>query len=229
MNRNLMKGIVLAALMLSACMAATALKPTQKLSVSLPPMMLEAVVPNQFGDWTMRPSASGAVVANPQAETLLNQLYAQILNRTYVNSKGQAIMLSIAYGEDQRDSMQAHHPEICYPAQGFQLISTNKSQITTPYGEVPVRRLETKLNEQRYEPVTYWITVGNQATLGGINKKLIEMKYGLHHQIPDGMLFRISSIDHDSSNAFLLQEQFAQELIAYLTPDQRARLAGLNI
>jgi EpsI family protein len=227
MNRHLMKGIVLAVLMLSAGMTANALKPTQKLSVSLPPMTLEAVVPGQFGDWTMLPSANGAVVANPQAETLLNQLYAQILNRTYVNSKGQAIMLSIAYGEDQRDSMQAHHPEICYPAQGFQLISNSKSQITTPFGEVPVRHLETKLNEQRYEPITYWLTVGNQATLGGINKKLIEMKYALHNQIPDGLLFRISSIDRDTANAFMLQEKFARELITHLPAEQRARLAGL--
>jgi EpsI family protein len=226
MNNNLMKGVVLALLMLAAVIAANALKPTQKLSISLPAIALETTIPNQFGDWTALPSATGAVV-NPQAQTLLNQLYAQILSRTYVNSKGQTIMLSIAYGEDQRDNMQAHHPEICYPAQGFQLISNNKSHITTPFGDVPVRRLETKLNENRYEPVTYWLTVGNQSTLGGINKKLIEMKYGLHDQIPDGLLFRISSIDRDTTSALILQEQFARELITRLPAEQRSRLTGL--
>jgi EpsI family protein len=228
MSKNLIKGIVLAVSMLSAGMTANALKPTQKLSASLPPLTLETIIPSQFGEWKMLPSSTGAVVANPQAETLLNQLYAQILNRTYVNSKGQAIMLSIAYGEDQRDSMQAHHPEICYPAQGFQLISNSTAKITTQFGDMPVRRLETSLNEQRHEPVTYWITVGDQATLGGISKKLIEIKYALHNHIPDGLLFRISSIDRDTSNAFMIQEQFARELLTHLTPDQRLRLAGLH-
>jgi EpsI family protein len=137
-------------------------------------------------------------------------------------------MLSIAYGEDQRDGMQAHHPEICYPAQGFQVNSIQTSQITTPYGTVPVKRLETQLNEQRIEPVTYWLTVGDEATLGGVNKKLIEMRYGLHGRIPDGLLFRISSIDHDAAGAFLLQEKFARELLTAVTPELRSRLAGLH-
>ena len=34
--------------------------------------------------------------------------------------RGRQIMLSIAYGEDQRDGMKLHYPEVCYPAQGFQ-------------------------------------------------------------------------------------------------------------
>ena len=59
-------------------------------------------------------------------------------------------MLSIAYGEDQRDSMQLHYPR-CYPAQGFDSIN-RKDLLTTQFGVLPIRRLETVLGAQRYEP-----------------------------------------------------------------------------
>jgi EpsI family protein len=39
----------------------------------------------------------------------------------YVNASGYRIMLSLAYGSDQRGALQAHKPEVRYPAQGFTL------------------------------------------------------------------------------------------------------------
>lgn len=47
-------------------------------------------------------------VVNPQTQELLDKLYSQILTRTYVNAKGYRIMLSLAYGSDQRGALQAH-------------------------------------------------------------------------------------------------------------------------
>jgi hypothetical protein len=54
------------------------------------------------------------------------------------------------------------------------------------------------------------------------------MRYGLHGVIPDGMLFRISSIDGDEQRAYQLHQAFAADLVAALTPEARARLAGLH-
>jgi EpsI family protein len=222
-----LKGIVLASAMLMASVTANTLKPTHKIADERPRIKLADMVPEQFGDWHLLPQG-GALVTNPQAETLINKLYSQLLNRTYVNSDGKTIMLSISYGEDQRDGMQLHYPEVCYPAQGFEVKTNRTGTITTAYGNIPVRRLETQLNSQRNEPVTYWSTVGNQVTLGGISKKILEMKYGMHGKIPDGLLFRMSSIDQNSSAAFALQENFARELLPRLTEDSRSRLAGLT-
>lgn len=227
MNRLTLKGIILASAMLMAGVTASTLKPTHKIADERPKIKLVDMVPERFGDWRLLPQ-SGALVTNPQAETLINKLYSQLLNRTYVNSAGQAIMLSISYGEDQRDGMQLHYPEVCYPAQGFEVKANRTGTIDTVYGHIPVRRLETQLNGQRHEPVTYWSTVGNQVTLGGINKKILEIKYGIRGKIPDGLLFRMSSIDQDSSAAFALQEKFARELLPLLTEDARSRLAGLT-
>ncbi|MDP3135236.1 MAG: EpsI family protein, partial [Burkholderiaceae bacterium] len=185
-----------------------------------------AAIPQRFGDWQIDARSGGGVV-NPQQTELLNQLYSQIVTRTYVNSEGYRIMLSIAYGEDQRDGNQLHYPEVCYPAQGFQVVTNRKAILNTPLGDIPIKRLETHLSQQRYEPITYWTTVGNQALTGGTSKKLAEMKYGLRGEIPDGLLFRISSIDRESAAAFAKQEQFVEQMLPALTPDVRARLAGL--
>ncbi|MCP2821205.1 EpsI family protein, partial [Salmonella enterica subsp. enterica serovar Typhimurium] len=80
---------------------------------------------------------------------------------------------------------------------GFQVTSNRKGTLDTGLGLIPVRRLETHLSQNRFEPITYWTTIGSQALIGGATKKLAEMRYGLKGEIPDGLLFRISSIDRN--------------------------------
>jgi hypothetical protein len=53
------------------------------------------------------------------------------------------------------------------------------------------------------------------------------MRLALTGQVPDGLLFRISSIDADPNHAFVVQDQFVNELLRATTPNDRARLAGL--
>jgi EpsI family protein len=134
-------------------------------------------------------------------------------------------MLSMAYGDDQRDGMQMHYPEVCYPAQGFVLHDRQNGVLTTTSGPISVTRILTSLG-QRNEPVTYWTTVGDQVFQGSIQKKLAEMRYGLDGKIPDGMLIRISSIDANTSNAYERQREFASQMLLALTPEYRQRLSG---
>jgi EpsI family protein len=216
----------IAALMTSAAAIATVMTPTKRIVDLLPKLDIEASIPEQFGGWQLDRRAGGGVV-NPQQTELLNKLYSQIVSRTYVNAEGYRIMLSIAYGEDQRDGNQLHYPEVCYPSQGFQLTSNRKGVLNTPLGDIPVKRLETNLTGQRFEPITYWTTVGNQAITGGTAKKLAEMRYGLRGEIPDGLLFRVSSIDRNSAEAFAIQEQFIEALLPSLDAEVRSRVAGL--
>ena len=78
-------------------------------------------------------------------------------------------MLAIAYGDDQRDSMQMHYPEICYPAQGFSLQAKQQGTLQPQMESIPVTRILTNLG-RRNEPVTYWTTVGDKVFQGGIRK-----------------------------------------------------------
>jgi EpsI family protein len=226
MKKSLLSALAAAVLMTSAAAIATVMTPTRRIVDTLPKLDIEAAIPQRFGDWQIDARSGGGVV-NPQQTELLNQLYSQIVTRTYVNSEGYRIMLSIAYGEDQRDGNQLHYPEVCYPAQGFQVVTNRKAILNTPLGDIPIKRLETHLSRQRYEPITYWTTVGSHALTGGTQKKLAEMKYGLRGEIPDGLLFRVSSIDRNTATAFDLQDRFVLDLVSELSPEVRGRIVGL--
>src|SRR6187455_2857340 len=121
--------LLIATLMVAASIGGVVAKPGVKVSDEAP-ISLEKMIPQQFGDWREEPQRYVQVV-NPQTQELLDKLYSQILTRTYVNSSGYRVMLSLAYGTDQRGSLQAHKPEVCYPAQGFQLHSNAEDELAT--------------------------------------------------------------------------------------------------
>ena len=216
----------IAILMFAASIGAIVARPGVKLANELPAITLESAIPRQFGDWREAPLGFVQVV-NPQTQELLDKLYSQVLTRTYVNANGYRIMLSIAYGSDQRGAMQAHKPEVCYPAQGFVLEKNDAGLLATAFGDIPVRRLFTTLGP-RQEPVTYWFTVGDTAIQGKLQRRLADLRYGLTGRIPDGMLFRVSSIDPDSAQAYRFQDLFVDQLLGAVSLDERKRLSGLG-
>ena len=227
MTKSLMIGLILGALMVLASGLTKVLTPTVHLSKSRPALELGTAIPVQFGEWKEERNLA-SVVVNPQMEATIKKIYTQTLSRTYINHNGERIMLSIAYGNDQRDGVALHYPEVCYPAQGFQVISSRQGVLVTAQGAIPVQRLETNFANKRFEPVTYWTTVGDETVTGGISKKIAEMRYGLKGEIPDGLIFRISSINTDTQAAFALQESFAKVLLNELQPDMRLRFAGIG-
>ena len=134
-------------------------------------------------------------------------------------------MLSIAYGGDQSDAMQLHKPEVCYPAQGFQIIKQEKGGLDIKDDVIPVKRL-LAVQGNRIEPITYWTTVGDEVAVDGWKWKLAQMKYALSGTIPDGLIFRVSSIQPDESAAFELQTRFVVDLLNALDAPGRIRLVG---
>lgn len=212
--------------MLAASVGAILARPSARLAEGGPPVVLEQMVPRAFGDWredTLQP----VQVVNPQTQQLLDKLYSQVLTRVYVNGSGYRMMLSLAYGSDQRGGLQAHKPEVCYPAQGFEVRSNEAALIRTGFGDIAGRRLLTAM-QAREEPLTYWFTVGDRAVQGKLQKRLAELSFGLTGRIPDGMLFRVSSIDRDAARAYRLQEQFINQLLESVAVPERRRLSGLG-
>jgi EpsI family protein len=218
--------LVLAALMCGAAVAGIAARPTARAADRGNAIVLETAVPREFGEWTELPDQKAQVV-NPQTQELLDKLYSQTLTRTYVNKQGYRIMLSMAYGDDQRGGLQAHRPEVCYPAQGFKLGKVEDGTLPTSFGPIDVRRIMTELGP-RSEPVTYWLTVGDQIIRNTFDKRIAEIRLGLTGQIPDGLLFRVSSIDNDTTRAFAMQQKFAADMLAAVPIETRRQLSGLS-
>jgi EpsI family protein len=220
-----LRNFVLLALMLAASGLALALRPTQKIADQGPAINLETMIPRTFGDWREEQQYSAQIV-DPQQQEMIDKIYTQTLSRTYVNNSGYRIMLAIAYGDDQRDSLQTHYPEVCYPAQGFELLSRQSGNIASPNGSIPIMQLMTSLEKRRVEPVTYWVMIGDVPITGGWKKKLAEMRYGLKGLIPDGLLFRVSSIDQDNQHAFEMHQSFVTDILSALPPPERKRISG---
>jgi len=216
---------ILAVSMCAVSVGGIAARPSTKASDKGNSISLETLVPKGFGEWTELPEQNAQVV-NPQTKELLDKLYSQLLTRSYVNKQGYRIMLSMAYGDDQRGGLQAHRPEVCYPAQGFKLGKVEDSALATAFGNIEVRRLSTSLGA-RNEPVTYWLTVGDQVIKSKFDKRIAEIRLGLTGQIPDGLLFRVSSIDNDSTRAFTMQQKFVADMMASVPPTARKQLSGL--
>ncbi len=190
-----------------------------------PAIVLESAIPLQFGDWKSVSNGTG-IVANPELQDLVNRLYSQVLARTYVNSAGYHVMLSIAYGEDQRGGLQAHQPEVCYPAQGFQVLSNEVADIHTPLGVITGRRLVTR-QDKRHEPVTYWFSVNAKPLTGWLERRLEVARLVLTGQVPEGVLFRVSSLDPDSQRALRIQESFVADMLPQVSDTARKRVSGL--
>lgn len=220
------KNIVLLVLMLAAALTAWATRPHILLADQRAKINLEQLIPKQFGDWSELPQ-SNAQIINPQQTAILAKLYSQTLSRSYINSEGDVVMLSIAYGVNQSDGIALHYPEVCYPAQGFQLVSSQNVTLSTTFGALNAKQLMTSLGN-RYEPVTYWTTLGDKVVRGGTQTKLTQLEYGFKGQIPDGLLFRLSSISRDAAQGYELQSQYARDLLTALPAEARLRLTGLG-
>ena len=215
-------------LMILASILGMSLRPTHKIIDDSEKVKLETLIPKQFNDWQL--VEMGAQLVNPETEAAVNAIYAQTLSRTYINAKGQRIMLSIAYGEDQSDSVGAHLPEGCYGGQGFDVANITRGMLVTDHGSIPVSRLLASKNG-RIEPITYWLTTGEKVAYSGWATKKLKLQYAMQGVIPDGLLMRVSSItetpaSEELKSAYTLQTRFTQDLLATVSVKQRSHLMG---
>jgi EpsI family protein len=218
-----LKSWIIGLSMVAAALLAIVLTPTRLTAATAPKIDLETMIPKQFGDWHQLQELD-VIAVSPEVQANLNKIYQQTLARTYVNSKGEQIMLSLAYGGDQRDGMQVHKPEVCYPAQGFQVTKLTNGTLDTGFSQIPVKRLLTTQGT-RIEPITYWIIIGDTVAIDNFKWKLDQLKYGLTGKIPDGMIFRVSSIG-DMGSAYAIQEEFIRDLLKSLPTASRKHLIG---
>jgi EpsI family protein len=226
-----MKTIPLKSWIIGLCMVAAALlsivlTPTKLTSATAPKVDLETMIPKQFGDWHQLQELD-VISVSPEVQATIDKIYQQTLSRTYINSNGQQIMLALAYGDNQADNLQVHKPEQCYPAQGFQILHsvTGSLHLEQSQKNIPVKRLVAKQGA-RIEPITYWITVGNQIAVNGWKWKLAQLKYGLTGKVPDGMLVRISSIGEDEKLSFSVQQNFINTMLNNMRPEDKMHLVG---
>jgi EpsI family protein len=178
---------------------------------------LENNIPQQFGEWTLVPDTNPQVSLSSDTNNLQNLIYDDMLMRTYTNRQGAKIMLALAYAKEQRQDVKVHQPDICYPAQGYQMISSQNVTFDLSTQSHPVvgkRQLYESSNGR--EAVSYWIRIGDQTSLSGLQMRYKIIKDGLlENRYDDGILVRVSTRvaeGEDLSAVYALHSQFFDDL-----------------
>jgi EpsI family protein len=209
------------AVLLAIGAAATVPPPIKKVAG----FQLDSMVPKQFGDWRVDPSII-PVSLSPDVQAQLDTLYEQVLARAYVNSLGERVMLSIAYGGDQRDALRSHRQEVCYRAQGFTVRGLSVADAVVNGRSIPLSRFEAR-RSGRVELVTYWMTMGDEVIVRRGDRLFAQVKQGIvDRSVPDGMVVRISSVDPDARHAYGQHLHFLDALLGAMPVDAARRLTG---
>lgn len=220
------------AILLSAVLAQV-LAPRELMARTMASMDLQQVIPRQFGTWTLVPGLSPVTPADPegyvQPDPYSAKIYSQEVGRGYTDGHGNVVMLLVAYGPVQNFRLKAHRPEMCYTAAGFRISDKHGAAISYRAGAEPIKM--TRLiaeRETRFEPISYWMRVGNDIATGVVDRQIIRLKYGLRGIIPDGALIRVSTIGLSQEASFKLQDQFIRDLLAAIPAKERDFFTGTS-
>lgn len=220
--RNLFVGVA----MLAAVALAVALTPSTRMAEQWPVVDLDAMIPTRFGEWQQEQTIASLVIS-PDVQAQLDSIYGQTLTRIYRNGKAERVMLSIAYGGDQSYSTQVHRPEMCYPAQGFQVGKMSKDFIDLGSTRLPVMKLVATLGP-RVEPITYWVMIGESAVRGNFEQHLARLRYGLSGKVPYGLVVRASTISANEAESYLVEEEFLRDMLQVISSEHRKFLTGMS-
>lgn len=224
------KSLVVCTLLMLSALSALLLTPRYYSVATVPD--LATLVPTKFNHWKEVASPYNQVGLTTDKNSLVNQLYDGVLMRTYVDDKGNQVMLALAYAREQKQDIKIHRPEVCYIAQGFEKvkqttsnISMQQSQITKP---VALNRLLMR-NQNRSEAVSYWIRIGDAYPGDGMAARMKILREGLHGKVLDGILVRASTVLEEESNssaAYQIQEAFLKDLLNSLPVNRQSLLVA---
>lgn len=194
---------------------------------------LEALIPKQFGEWTLvnRPMIPVDVVAAEPGETNLNNPYDQVVMRVYRNPAGEVMDLAVAYGSHQRQEVKIHQPELCFTSQGFRIASRRDTVIPRPAGStgptITGKHLYTESSLGNVA-VSYWIRIGTIYADSAWETRWHIFSQGLKGRATDGVLVRATTRvagPEQAADAQVRMDAFLAELLKAGSPELRQALA----
>ena len=219
------RDLIMGGAALAGAALAYQLKPHHKLNV-LGKRKMADIVPTTFSTWS---SQSGEGVVTPQTEgKLAARLYSEIVSRVYMDAKnGEEVMMLIAYGDTQSDLLQLHRPEACYPAVGFHVAMSRDAGIPLQgNAAIPARRVIAE-KADRVEHIVYWTRVGEFLPTTGNGQRKAQLRSAMQGVVPDGALFRFSSL-RSGPTAFNVLDNFIAGLVLAVAPVNRPPAAGFG-
>lgn len=188
---------------------------------------LETSVPRSFGSWT--DERGGDFIIPKRPGSLSDRLYASQLARNYrKDDYSPPMMLVIAYGSAQSDSLQIHRPEACYPAVGFAVTERQMTTLrVTDRVSIPAVAMTAQMPE-RIEDVVYWTRLGEYLPQTAGQQRKDRLATSLDGYIGDGMLVRASTIRESGPPRYAEVSAFLAAMVASLNPRTRPGFIGTS-
>ena len=179
-------------------------------------------VPSRFAGW-QRVDSSDVIL--PPEDALSDRLYDNLITRVYRRDNGDEVMVLMAYNNRQDGMLQVHRPEVCYPVGGFNLTETEATQIEIGGDAIPSSRF-TATGPRRTEHVLYFTRVGPGFPRTWSQQRLEVMKANLEGYVPDGMMYRASTLLPDSRKATELMQELSSALYQASSPELQKLLVN---
>lgn len=177
----------------------------------------QQLIPAKVGRWTSRKSAELVVPAEDEGQ---EKLYENLETRIYEGEGLPPMMLLIAYSSVQRNDVQVHRPEVCYPAAGFPILWSKPTTIDVGGRELAGRELVASRGGVN-ERIIYWVRVGEEFPIGWVEQRLTMALSNARGVTPDGVLFRVSMIESDPDDAARALRTFIKAFMATSTSSFR--------
>lgn len=218
------RDIVVGVPLIAAAAGATALVPRNQLNLR-GDRKIEDMVPLEFDGWHVTPS-NAVILPKTDGDSLADTLYGEQVSRLYLGDDRMPVMLVIAYGETQSDSLQVHRPEVCYSAFGFEIQNSRRHDISVAEnGAVPARQLVAR-GEQRVEPILYWTRIGDLLPASGTEQRLMKLRTEMQGYVADGVLVRLSTVGEPTDETFANLDRFATSMLRATNPAGLPALVG---
>jgi len=183
----------------------------------IPKGQFERMIPDSVGAWQSRKSAELVLPAEDEGQ---DKLYENLETRVYEGSGLAAMMVLIAYSSVQQNDVQVHRPEVCYPAAGFPIQWTRPATVDFGSRKISARELVADRGGLS-EKILYWVRVGDAYPIGWAEQRLSMAMSNAKGVIPDGLLFRVSTIHGPEKSSPTLLGDFARAFVASSPPSFR--------
>ncbi len=192
-----------------------------------PKAHVSAIDPEEFGrglpervaDWRSRKSAE--VVLPPQDGS--DELYENLESRIYEAAGLPPMMVVVAYSSIQQNDVQIHRPEICYPASGFPIISSEPIELVLGGRAIQAREVAANRGGLT-ERIIYWVRVGDSFPTTWAGQRLTMAAANLTGSVPDGVLVRISAIEEPANPVPQVLRQFVNAFVMHSAPQFRDKI-----
>lgn len=167
-------------------------------------------IPDKIGGWKSRKSADLVLPAEDEAQ---DALYQNLETRIYEGAGLPAVMFLLGFSSIQQNNIQIHRPEVCYPANGYPILSAKSIKIDYGQTRIGARELVAKRGELN-ERIIYWVRVGDDFPTGWLEQRFSMARSNLLGQVPDGLLLRVSMIETPSVESSGALRDFISALLA---------------